>query len=266
MASAKHPILLCFSGHDPTGGAGIQADIEAAAAQGCAAVTVITCLTVQDTDNVRELLPVGADSVSRQARTLLADLQVDAIKIGLIGNAEVAAAIIDIIAGLPQVPVVTDPVLAAGGGAELAGPKLLRIVRDRLLRLTTLVTPNSEEARRLTGGDTLDDCAGQLLDKGCGAVLITGGHEGGDSVTNRLYRPGLPVIASNWPRLQHSYHGSGCTLAASVAALIALDNPLETAVAQAQAYTWQALSRGRRPGRGQHLPCRLFACSQSEAE
>lgn len=266
VASAKYPIVLCFSGHDPTGGAGIQADIEAVGAQGCAAATVITCLTVQDTGNVRQMLPVDAKTVSQQARTLLSDLHVDAIKIGLIGNAEVAAAVVDIIAGLPQVPVVTDPVLTAGGGAELAGPKLLQIVRDRLLGMTTLITPNSEEARRLAGRDRLDVCAEQLLDSGCGAVLITGGHDGGKSVTNRLYRPDLPVIASDWPRLPNNYHGSGCTLAASVAALIARGIPLETAVARAQAYTWQSLSRGWRPGRGQHLPDRLFACSQSASE
>lgn len=260
MSNPRYPVVLAFSGHDPSGGAGIQADIEAVAAQGCAAATVVTCLTVQDTTNVRRLLPVAADTVEQQARTLLADVPVKAIKIGLLGDASVAGAISAVLRDHPGIPLVLDPVLAAGGGAELAGPALLQTVRDDLLGQSTLVTPNSEEARRLSGGRTLDQCAGLLLDQGCGAVLITGGHEPGANVTNHLYRPAMATLSSHWPRLPGSYHGSGCTLASSIAALLACGHDVETAVRQGQDYTWQTLAHGWQAGAGQLLPDRLFAC------
>ena len=259
MGQARHPIVLSFSGHDPSGGAGIQADIETVAAHGCAAATVVTCLTVQDTGNVRLLSPVSAELVEQQARTLLADIPVRTIKIGLIGNAAVAAAIAGVLRDHPGIPVVLDPVLSAGGGAELAGPALLDSIRDQLLGRTALVTPNSQEARRLTGAHSLDECAEKLLAHGCAAVLITGGHEQEPSVTNRLYRPGRAPLASDWARLPGSYHGSGCTLASSIAALLASGCTLETAVQQGQEYTWQTLSHGWRAGAGQLLPDRLFA-------
>ena len=264
VTHTRYPVVLCFSGHDPSGGAGVQADIEAIAAQGCAAASIITCLTVQDTGNVTEMLPVAPDFVARQARTLLADMPVQAIKIGLIGDAEVAAVIAQLLVEHRGIPVVLDPVLAAGGGAKLAGADLLGAIRDQLLKLTRLVTPNSEEAKRLSGLQPLDACADWLLSRGCGAVLITGGHQATVAVTNRLYQPGLAAITSAWPRLPGGHHGSGCTLAAAVAALLARGCPLEAAVAQGQAYAWQTLSRGWPAGRGQALPDRLFRCRQQQ--
>ena len=260
VGHARHPIVLCFSGHDPSGGAGIQADIEAVAAQGCAAATVVTCLTVQDTGNVTRLSPVAPELVAEQARVLLADIRVDAFKIGLIGDSAVAEAIAAVVREHPDLPLVMDPILAAGGGAELAGPKLLSCIREKLLPRVTLLTPNSLEARRLSESRPLDRCAELLLAYGCKAVLITGGHEQGGEVRNRLYRRGQTPLTSNWPRLPHSYHGSGCTLASSIAALLARGHPLESAVEQGQAYTWQSLSRGWRAGGGQLLPDRLYAC------
>ncbi|HHH40367.1 MAG TPA: hydroxymethylpyrimidine/phosphomethylpyrimidine kinase [Sedimenticola sp.] len=261
MPSPTPPVVLSLSGHDPTGGAGIQADIEAISAQGCIATTVVTCLTVQDTENVHRLAPVAPDLVTAQGRTLLADIRVQAFKVGLLGSAEIAGAVAGLLRAHPDIPVVLDPVLAAGGGAGLADAALLDAIRSRLLPLATLVTPNSVEARRITGGDTPGACADRLLAYGCGAALITGGHEREPRVRNRLYRPGLPVVTHDWPRLPGGYHGSGCTLAASVAALLARGLDLEPAVAAAQESTWQSLSRARRPGRGQMLPCRIAPCA-----
>ena len=259
------PTLLTISGHDPSGGAGVQADIEAATANGCVATSVITCLTVQDTQNLSELVPLESVLVARQARALLADIPVQAIKIGLLGDASIAQVIGTLLSDYPQLPVVLDPVLAAGGGTNLAGQALLDSIRSELLPYTTLITPNSLEARRLTGRDDLDSCATDLLSLGCGAVLITGTHEAEREVSNRLYRSGEKT-ASLWPRLPGDYHGSGCTLASSIAAFLARGRPLEEAVLRGQEYTWKTLSHAHQPGRGQSLPDRFFFCRQREGE
>jgi len=257
MPAISPPTLLTISGHDPSGGAGIQADIEAATANGCAATSVVTCLTVQDTRNLSEWAPIEPGLVNRQARTLLADIPIQAIKIGLLGNDSIAQIIGALLSDYPQIPVVLDPVLASGGGTELAGKTLLDSIRLQLLPHTTLITPNSLEARRLTGLEDLDACASKLLSLGCGAVLITGTHEKEREVSNRLYHCG-EKSASLWPRLPGEYHGSGCTLASSIAAFLARGRPLEEAVLRGQEYTWKALSQGYRSGRGQLLPDRFF--------
>lgn len=260
MKQLTPTVVLSIAGHDPTGGAGIQADIEAIAALGCHPVTVVSALTIQDTRNVRQVTPLAPELIAQQAHILLQDIPVQAIKIGLIGSAANARAISDILEQHPTVPVVLDTVLAAGGGTELASAELLRTIRELLLPRATLATPNSLEARRLGDATDLDECAARMLASGCQAVLITGTHEAETDVTNRLFRLGQASIDSHWPRLPESYHGSGCTLAAAVAALLAIGQPLEQAVTQAQEYTWNSLSHGFRPGTGQHLPDRLSSC------
>ena len=256
MTAEAPPTVLVFAGHDPSGGAGIQADIEAIGAMGAHAATVITCLTIQDSGNVKALRPVEIATLTQQARTVLADYSIQAIKIGLIGSAEAAAAIASILAENPEIPVILDPVLAAGGGTELAGTSLIETMRKEILPRTFLTTPNSEEARRLAETDKLDDCAAKLLQTGCKSVLITGTHEESDSVINTLYQPGSKSSRS-WGRLEGSYHGSGCTLASAASALIAAGTPLELAVIQAQLYTWRSLERAFLPGKGQFIPNRL---------
>lgn len=254
----NRPIVLCFSGHDPSGGAGIQADIETIVSHRCHAASVITCLTEQDSRNVKHLLPQRPQDIISQARTLLDDFDIAAIKIGLLGSAEVAAALADIIRMLPGIPVVLDPVLAAGGGSELASQQLIEVIRHQLLPLTTLVTPNSPEARRLTGLDNLDDCGEALLKLGADNALITGTHEDSEQVHNRLLVDDGRRETFSWQRLPHSYHGSGCTLASAAAALLARGLDVFTAAGEAQEFTWESLNAAYRPGRGQHNPERLF--------
>jgi hydroxymethylpyrimidine/phosphomethylpyrimidine kinase len=254
----NRPVVLCFSGHDPSGGAGVQADIETLVSHRCHAASVITALTEQDTRNVKKLIPQRPDDIISQADTLLADLPVKAIKIGLIGHHDTAAAIAAVLARHPRIPVVLDPVLAAGGGAELASEKLIAALTDLLLPRTTLLTPNSEEARRLTGLTDLHDCGLALLDKGCEYVLITGTHETSPAVSNQLFHDGRLLETFTWDRLPDSYHGSGCTLASAVAALVAHGLALFQAVTEAQEYTWNALQAAYRPGQGQHNPNRFF--------
>lgn len=250
------PIVLCFSGHDPVGGAGIQADIEAIAAQGAHAATVITALTVQDTRNVQRIEPVAVETLRETASAVLKDLPVAAFKIGLLGSAAIAQAVADIIREHPTIPLVLDPVLAAGGGKDMSDDDLLEVVRRELLPLTSLLTPNSLEARRLADTQVLDEAAQQLLNMGCKNVLITGTHEHTDKVHNTLYTAATQNLFET-ERLPGEYHGSGCTLAASLAARLALGEDITSACLHALAYTEQSLRHARSPGHGQALPGRI---------
>jgi len=256
--SRNRPSVMCFSGHDSSGGAGVQADIETIISHQCHAASVITALTEQDSRNVKKLIPQQPADILSQAQTLLADFRVSAFKIGLIGDASVAAAIAQILRQHPAIPVVLDPVLAAGGGTALAGQRLIDVIVEQLLPLTTLLTPNSEEARRLSGQEDLADCGRFLQGKGAEYVLITGTHENSELVHNRLYMPDDLNETFNWERLPHSYHGSGCTLASASAALLAQGLDVFTAVSEAQEFTWQSLAAAYRPGQGQYNPDRLF--------
>ncbi len=258
MTISPPPIVLCFSGHDPTGGAGLHADIEAIAAAGGHAAGAITCLTVQDTHDVQQLHPVDPKLFRQQAEAVLDDLPVAVIKIGLMGDAGICREITALIAEHPHIPVVLDPVLATGGGTDLAGDALLGSIRRDLLPLVELITPNSEEARRICGQETLPEAAAQMLSLGCKNVLITGTHEAGDKVTNTLYCGSIEEThALEWPRLPDNYHGSGCTLSSAIAARIALGQSIIQAVAEAQKYTWHTLDKANHFGSGQALPSRF---------
>lgn len=256
MPITAKPIVLSISGHDPSGGAGIQADIETISALGGHAATAISCLTIQDSRDVRELIPLEPEQIIRQVETLWLDYTIRAVKIGLIGSAEGARAIGELLARHPGVPVILDPILAAGGGGALASQRLIDTIIERIIPFSTLVTPNSQEARKLTGQEHLDQSAEHLMQKGAQSVLITGTHEASETVINTLYRRNLKPLIQEWPRLTHSYHGSGCTIASAVATELAKGSSLQQAITNAQRYTWESLASGWKPGRGQHIPNR----------
>jgi hydroxymethylpyrimidine/phosphomethylpyrimidine kinase len=263
--SASPPIVLTFSASDPSGGAGMQADLLTLASMGCHPLSVITALTVQDTLGVESVLPIDADWVADQARQLLEDMPVDAFKLGVLGSVESIAAIAEIVSDYPDVPLILDPVLASGRGDELATGEMTRALRELLLPQTTILTPNSVEARRLADVDdddddapSLADCAARLVAQGCEYVLITGTHENTPKVVNTLYGKDGVVRTDSWPRLPETYHGSGCTLASAIAAMLANGLDLADAVREAQDYTWHTLQKAYRPGMGQWLPDRLF--------
>jgi len=261
----KRPIVMTFSGHDPSGGAGIQADIETLSSQGCLATTVITALTVQDSRDVTEFRTIDASHIISQARAVLEDMPVAAFKIGMIGSADNAQAIHSILQDYPDIPLVLDPVLASGGGTQLGDEQLLHSIRDLLLPHTTVLTPNSVEARLLAPeADTLDDCAFTLLDQGAEYVLLTGTHEDTPHVINSLYHGDQMLESFTWERLPHSYHGSDCTLAAGTAGMMAHGLDPFHAVHEAQDFTWNALRQGYRPGKGQHFPDRMFWSQQDD--
>jgi hydroxymethylpyrimidine/phosphomethylpyrimidine kinase len=251
--SQNYPAVLVFAGTDPTGGAGLQADVLTLASLGCHPLSVVTAVTVQDTLGVEDFLVLDAMWVADQARAVLEDMPVAAIKIGMIGSAEIVSAIAEVISDYPDIPVVLDPIVASGRGDELADEDLIDAMRDLLLPQTTLLTPNSLEARRLAQDEAEDDvepdldlCAERLLDLGCEYVLITGSHEQSAEVDNALYGRDGEVQTLSWERLPGSYHGSGCTLASACAALLAQGMSVPEAVKAAQEFTYQTLRFGYR--------------------
>jgi hydroxymethylpyrimidine/phosphomethylpyrimidine kinase len=243
------PLVLTFAASDPTGGAGLQADLLTLAALGCHPLSVVTGITVQDTRGVESLDAVDAALVERQAAKLLAELKIAAFKLGVLGSAANVRAVAAIIALHPRVPLVLDPVLASERGDSLASDAAVDALLELIVPRATLATPNSIEARRL-GGERA------LLDRGCRYVLLTGTHEKTSDVVNTLYDANGKVREDRWPRLPGSYHGSGCTLASACAANLARGLAIGDAVRAAQEFTWQSLSAGFRPADGQFLPWR----------
>lgn len=248
--------ILAIGGHDPCGGAGIQADIEAIAANGGHAVTAITALTVQDTVNVSRIEPVPPDLFREVLLALDDDIRPDAIKIGLIGDADIADIITDFLERHPDLPIVLDPVLAAGGGAEMSSQVIRDRMLEKLLPHVSLVTPNLPEAQRLTGKSDAPSCAAALLDHGADAVLVTGGHDEGGTVINRWF-DAKGEQQFEWERLDGEFHGSGCTLASAIATFLAREMPMKLALRLAQAFTHDALQKAGQAGRGQKIPRRI---------
>ncbi|WP_046078875.1 bifunctional hydroxymethylpyrimidine kinase/phosphomethylpyrimidine kinase [Halomonas sp. HG01] len=261
------PAVLVLAGHDPTGGAGLVADSEAVAACGGWALTVPTALTVQNCRDVGAVQPVDGVLI-RDAAAALEDIEIAAIKVGLLASEAALDAVVEIIRRRPGVPVVVDPVLRAGGGHELSTPTLIETFRRRLLPLVDILTPNRRELGRLAGGACADDTerAVELMHLGCQAVLVTGTDDPEERVPAGRVRHTLHVPDGDrqwtWTRLPGVFHGSGCTLASSLAARLAQGESLVAACEQAQAYTWQTLSHGWRPGHDdgddQWLPRRLW--------
>jgi hydroxymethylpyrimidine/phosphomethylpyrimidine kinase len=271
--TSPFPLVMSFAATDPSGGAGLQADILAISSMGCHPLSVVTAVTVQDTSGVDDVLPVDPDWVADQARAMLEDVPVAAFKIGLLGSVENIAVIAEILSDYPEIPVVLDPILASGRGDELANEDMLEAMRELLIPQSTIVTPNSIEARRLALNEyvedddpSLDECARRILRMGCEYVLITGTHEQTSKVVNTLYDQRGVVGSESWVRLPGIYHGSGCTLAAAISALLAQGVEVPDAVKEAQDYTWQTLNSGFRPGMGQHIPDRLFWARSDEED
>ena len=257
--SQTPPSILCLSGFDPSGGAGIQADIESIASMGGHATPVITALTVQNTQNVSHFQAVDTQLFNDQVSKLLEDIAVKAIKIGMIGSLNMIEAIGSILKSNPDLPVIYDPVLAAGGGANLTEAGMLTAIQELILPHTTILTPNSPEARLLSNEAELKDCGKTLMQQGCDAVLITGTHENNEHVDNLWFHEGKYIETFSWDRLPHEYHGSGCTLASAIAALIAQGLDPFNAVNEAQDYCWNTLKHAFKiSDKGQLIPNRFY--------
>lgn len=255
------PSVLIFAGSDPSGGAGLQADIQAVSALGAHPLTAITALTVQDNDRVFNVHPVPAALVQQQALALIEKMEIAAIKIGIVGNRANAEAIADTLRMMkqrrPGLHVVLDPVLASGHGDKLAADNAVQAIAP-LLPLATLVTPNLPEAESLCGGDTRLDAQVEKLLQYCPNVLIKGGHGTGPDVVNRWFTQGNHCTWT-WPRLEGSFHGTGCTLASAIAALLACGKPMAQAIEDAQAYCNEALVSAYAIADGQRIPNRFVS-------
>ncbi|NNG24579.1 bifunctional hydroxymethylpyrimidine kinase/phosphomethylpyrimidine kinase [Telluria aromaticivorans] len=242
------PTVLVFAGLDPGGGAGLAADIAAIAALGAHALPVATALTVQDNNRVHEVRAVDAAFMLRQADALVDTCSIDAVKIGIPGSRENAAAIATLLRQLraadPALPVVLDPVLASGHGDLLCRGNALEALAE-LVPLATVLVPNLPEARAL----------GSVP---CEHVFVTGGHGEGEIILNRWLRDGVEQRVWRLPRLPHTYHGSGCTLAAAIAARLALGDPMEQALERAQDYCHQTLAHAFWIAPGQRIPRRIL--------
>ena len=258
-ATQTNSVVLCFSGLDPSGGAGIQADIEAIAAQGSHAAPVITALTIQNTSNVIGFESVAAELLIQQARAILEDMPVASIKLGMLASVDLVEAIHSILIDYPDIPVICDPVLAAGGGGELSSEALIQALKTLILPLCYLLTPNTEELHRLAQeADTDEAAAMEVLDMGCEYLLVTGTHAATHDVSHRLYGDHRLLNTFSSRRLADTYHGSGCTLASSIAALLAQGHEINQAIHRAQDYTYQSLENARRLGMGQLIPDRFY--------
>ncbi|MES2106932.1 MAG: hydroxymethylpyrimidine/phosphomethylpyrimidine kinase [Pseudomonadota bacterium] len=258
----QRPCVLVFAGSDPSGGAGIQADVQAIAAQGAHALTVITALTVQDNNRVHAVHAVSPELVWQQAQALIASLPIAAVKLGIAGSRANSLVIADVIRSIkltqPGLPVVLDTVLGSGHGDALAVDNAIDVIAP-LLQVATLITPNLPEAALLhPAADSLLEQARHLLQNGCVDVLLKGGHGSSELVSNRWLSKGADGWRKEWmwPRLQGEFHGSGCTLAAAIAAQLALGRAMDDALENGQAYCQQALTAAFVIGAGQLIPAR----------
>jgi hydroxymethylpyrimidine/phosphomethylpyrimidine kinase len=253
-ATAHLGRVLIIAGSDSSGGAGIQADIKAVSAMGGYAATAISAVTVQNTTGVTGIHPIPTDIVDAQARAVLDDIGADVIKTGMLGSAELISSVAELMeSAAPTTPLVMDPVMVATSGDRLLDAEAEAVLRDVLLPRATLVTPNIPEAATLTGLEITDlhgqiEAARHLIELGAVAVLVKGGHLRTEMVRDVLVSPrGLEIMER--PRLSTRHtHGTGCTLASAIAALLAQGHALPVAAERAGDYLHEAIKRA--PGFG----------------
>jgi hydroxymethylpyrimidine/phosphomethylpyrimidine kinase len=245
--------VLIIAGSDSGGGAGLQADLKTVTMLGGYAAVAVTAVTVQNTLGVSDVFPIPPEIVLAQGRAVLNDIGADALKLGMLGDAVTAEVAAELIELAGDAPAVVDPVMIAKGGAALMAPDALAVLRNRLVPLATVLTPNAPEAAALTGLTVESESdlrrAGEaLLEAGAHAVLMKGGHIEGPRVVDILMSPaGETRFESGRIDTRHT-HGTGCTLASAVAAGLAQGRSLEHAVDRAHAYVQQAIRHA--PGFG----------------
>ncbi len=258
----RYPIVFSIAGSDPSGGAGIQADLKTIAALGGYGAAAITALTIQNTRGVKEVYPVSADVVSQQILAVCEDLHPEVVKIGMVATVENVYAIARALRRFRPSQVIYDPVLAATAGRKLIRDNALEALHAELFPLCTLITPNLEEAERLTGLPVRNEeqmqVAGQRLrEQGCPAVLIKGGHLSGEEMTDLLFTP-EQLYRFSVPKIDSAnLHGTGCTLSSAISTCIALGYTLPEAVRKARSYLIQAIQAGKdiRTGNGNGPVC-----------
>lgn len=251
------PVVMAFSDLDPSGAAGVQADVETLFSMGCHCTSVATSITAQDTFEFRDSVSIDPDVITEQARAILEDMSVTAFKVGLVNSVENVHAIYRILLDYPEKPVVFAPAL--NSLHSHFSMQIVESIRTLLLPLTHIVTINLKEAHLLCPqSDTLEASVQEILDVGTEYVLVNDVGKDKQLTLNRLHTSTGECREWHWQRLPHSYLGSGSTLVASIAAHVAHGFDPVTAIEKAQRYTWNSLKNGRRMGMGQHMPNRMF--------
>lgn len=261
------PIVISFSNNDPCGGSGIQADIEALGSLGCHCVPVITAISVQDTTSCYKISPTPNLLVVEQARAVLQDMPVAAIKVGMLGSVANIRALHSILKDYPNIPVVLDPVLYSENSRLHFDKEMCEALIALLMPLTTICIPDAAEAKALSPqADTLDACAQEMMGQGADYILLTGGQTKDRKIANSFYGNYRCLETFQWDNIQNDYLGFGCTLSTSIAALLAQGLPVSSAVHKAQQYTYECLKQAYRVGMGKPLLNRLFWARESQLE
>jgi hydroxymethylpyrimidine/phosphomethylpyrimidine kinase len=248
--TARYARVLAIAGSDSGGGAGIQADLKTIAALGCYGMTAITAITAQNTLGVRAIHPLPPALLSQQIDAVVEDIGVDAVKIGMLHDADVVHVVADTIRRHRFTHVVLDPVMVAASGDKLITDSTVDVLVRELFPLATLVTPNLDEARWLLrldaiSGDMLEPCAARLQQLGAPAVLLKGGNLADATVTDVLRLPDGRVMRRDTPRIRtRNTHGTGCSLSSAIATHLALGEPLDSAVRLGLDYAQAALRAG----------------------
>lgn len=253
------PTVLCFSGLDPSGGAGLQADIEAIGQSGAHAAIACTALTIQNSQQVFGFEATSKELLLAQAHAVVGDLPIQCVKSGMLGTTDNIAALAEFLREHPEYRYVLDPVLVANSGGSLGDQTTLVKAFVELIPLATILTPNTVELRALTGEQDLEAATQKLFAMGAKAVLVKGGHEDtADYIRNALYIDGEFVAESHCPRLAGEYHGSGCSLASFIAGRLAMGDELKIAVQHAETWLFGVLKQAETPvPNGQKIPKRF---------
>lgn len=267
MSASAPPTVLTFAPSDPTGAAGVLADTLAISSMGCHAACAITAIAVQDSMRTEGMLVVDDEWLDDQARAVLQDIPVAAIKVGAPGSTDNVQAIAEILSDYPQLPVVLDPFVRARGESSDVDAEMVAAIRELLLPQSTVLTLSLAHARRVlavaTENDaaeeyTASECAARLLEWGADHVLITGAELSGSLHVNRLFGEGGSVQNESIEHVDLPFRGAGDTLSAGIAALLAQGVPVGDAVREANEFLAQAVAGGFRIGMGDAVPDRLF--------
>jgi len=258
MNKYRYPVVLSIAGSDSGGGAGIQADIKTISALGCYGTTVITAITAQNTLGVNDIYPIPSEIVNAQMTAVINDITPSAIKIGMVYLSENAEIIASILKQHSEIPVIFDPVMVSTSGANLMKGNCLSAIEKLIFPLTTLLTPNLDEARLITGMEVknladMHVAASHIIDLGCNAVLIKGGHlQGNDLYDVYLDRDGRQQVFKSKAIQSNNTHGTGCTLSSAIASYLALGDDLILAIEKGKDYVHQAIEHGKniRIGKG----------------
>lgn len=248
----KYHTVLTIAGSDCSGGAGIQADIKTISALGCYAASAITAVTVQNTCGVSAIHPIPAEYVKSQIEAVMTDIKPEAVKIGMINDVEIVRAIASSIKTYRPKFVVFDPVMVSTSGCKLIEDKAIEAIKNELIPLSTIITPNLKEAIVLTGDNishagSMIEAGRKILNYGCHSVLVKGGHLDGDDMCDVLCINGdsNPYTFTARKIDSHNTHGTGCTLSSAIATNLALGCTLQEAVNRAKEYVYKGILTGK---------------------